>query len=466
MLEVFRMVSSLVARSRSAFLSVLIACVALLLGGCAVPSVEGVIDHAPRVQERVVGAAGPLSPAQSKAVVQRLGVQSDLLQRHLAIEQEIAGTPLALGNRTHLLVDGPATFHAMFAAMKAARRNIYLEYYIFEDVESDGTRLVDLLIEKAHAGVSVAVLYDAYGSVDTPQTVFARLKAAGVTVLEFHPLTDIGTINDRDHRKILAVDNKVAIVGGVNLYTVYQPHPHSRMVASDGNNDPDTWHDTDLEIDGPAAAELQKVFLIHWQDEKGPPLHAFSEPQPRAAGNEAVRIIASDHNDTIPHYYATILSAIRNAEKNIWISAAYFVPTKDEMNDVIAAAQRGVDVRIMLPGHSDEQMAQAVGRAHYGDLLEAGVHIFEEQDGMLHSKWATIDGVWSVVGSSNFDHRSILFNDEVDAVVLGRDTASQLENLFERQVAQARPVTLEAWEHRSIGERFRELYSRALEALL
>jgi cardiolipin synthase len=107
-----------------------------------------------------------------------------------------------------------------------------------------------------------------------------------------------------------------------------------------------------------------------------------------------------------------------------------------------------------------------VGRAHYGALLEAGVHIFEDQDGMLHSKWATIDGVWSVVGSSNFDHRSILFNDEVDAVVLGRDTAAQLEGLFGRELAQARPITLEAWEHRSFGERFREFYSRALEALL
>jgi cardiolipin synthase len=190
-------------------------------------------------------------------------------------------------------------------------------------------------------------------------------------------------------------------------------------------------------------------------------------PRPRAAGEEAVRIIASDHKDTIPRYYATILSAIRSAEKSIWISAAYFVPTTDEMNDLIAAARRGVDVRIMVPANSDEPMAQAVGRANYGDLLAAGIHIFEEQDGMLHSKWMTIDGVWSIVGSSNFDHRSILFNDEVDAVVLGRDTAQQLAGLFERnEASNARPVTLEAWRDRPVGERFREFYSRALEALL
>ncbi|HEX4195242.1 MAG TPA: phospholipase D-like domain-containing protein, partial [Stellaceae bacterium] len=371
----------------------------------------------------------------------------------------------SVGNRTQLLHDGPETFRAMFAAMKAARRNIFLEYYIFENVESDHMHLVDLLTKKARAGVSVAIIYDSYGSIDTPSAVFDELKAAGVKLLGFHPLLDVGAINDRDHRKILAVDNRTAIVGGVNLYTAYQAHPHSRMVASDGP-DPDTWHDTDLEIEGPAAAELQQVFLTHWQDEQGPPLTAVAERSPPAGGNQAVRIIASDHNDTVPRYYATILSAIRSAEKSIWISAAYFVPTEEEKHDLIAAARRGVDVRLMVPANSDEPMAQAVGRANYGDLLKAGIHIFEEQDGMLHSKWATIDGVWSVVGSSNFDHRSILFNDEVDAVVLGRETAAQLESLFDKQIAKAKPVTLQAWSDRPLGERFRELYSRALESLL
>jgi cardiolipin synthase A/B len=220
-----------------------------------------------------------------------------------------------------------------------------------------------------------------------------------------------------------------------------------------------------LEITGPAAAELQRVFLTRWRDEQGTPLKAVAGPPP-ASGDEAVHIIASDHNDTVPRYYATILSAIRNAEKRIWISAAYFVPTEDEREDPIAAAKRGVDVRLMVPGNSDEPMAQAAGRANYGDLLAAGVHIFEEQDGMLHSKWATIDGVWSVVGSSNFDHRSILFNDEVDAVVLGHSTAAQLERLFRGQVAKAKPVTLQNWADRPAAERFREFYSQMIQSLL
>src|SRR6185437_15620221 len=160
------------------------------------------------------------------------------------------------------------------------------------------------------------------------------LRAAGVKLLEFHPVDPLKnpffgfTINDRDHRKILAVDGRTAIVGGVNLYTVYQAHPHQRMQASGGlgslgsgsaDDSNETWHDTDLEIDGRAAAELQRVFVDHWAAENGPPLPKVTDPPPPDAGHEAVRIIASDHNDTIPRYYATILTAIGNAEKNIWI---------------------------------------------------------------------------------------------------------------------------------------------------
>ncbi|HEX4193811.1 MAG TPA: phospholipase D-like domain-containing protein, partial [Stellaceae bacterium] len=229
------MLRSLSSRPFSPLVPVLTLLLAALLAGCAsVPSVDGVIDGTPKKAETVVGARGPLSPEQSKAVIARLGAQSDVLQRHLAIEQEVAGTPLSVGNRTQLLHDGPETFRAMFAAMKAARRNIFLEYYIFENVESDHTHLVDLLTKKARAGISVAIIYDSYGSIDTPSAVFDELKAAGVKLLGFHPLLDVGSINDRDHRKILAVDNRTAIVGGVNLYTAYQAHPHSRMVASDG----------------------------------------------------------------------------------------------------------------------------------------------------------------------------------------------------------------------------------------
>jgi len=447
---------------------------ALLCACAAPPPVNKIIDRTPAESEHVVGVHGPLSPAQSKAIIARLEHQakgSDLLQRHLAIEQALVDTPLITGNRTRLLQDGPATFRAIFKAIRGAKHYVFLEYYIFENVTSDGEHLADLLIQKEREGVEVAIIDDGYGSIDTPSAFLDRLKKAGVLMLEFHPLNPLKaqngySINDRDHRKILVADGNTAIIGGVNLYTAYQRHPHARLVASQGGN-PQTWHDTDIEIDGPAARRVQQVFLDHWVAEGGKPLQAIGQAPPsHAVGGEVVRIIGSNHEDTVPRYDATLLSAIRNAEKSIWLTTAYFVPTQDEMHDLEAAARRGVDVRLMLPGKSDSSLALAVGHADYGDLLEAGVKIFEFENGFLHSKCAVIDGVWSTVGSSNFDHRSILFNDEVDAVVLGRNTAGQLAALFERDENAARQITLTAWEDRPLTEKIRELYSRLVEDLL
>jgi cardiolipin synthase len=452
--------------------SVLAAC--LLFGCASVPDVDDLIERTSGEPQTIVGARGPLSPAQSKAILARLDQQtngSDILDRHLAIEQAVAGAPLVAGNRTTLLQDGPETFRAMFKAIRGAKNRIDLEYYIFENIESDGEHLADLLIAKRQQGVAIDVIYDSYGSVDTPNDFLDQIKAAGVEVLEFHPLNPLKALfgyapNARDHRKILVVDGTLAIVGGVNLYTAYQPHPHARLVASDGGNT-DTWHDIDLEIEGPAAAPLERLFIDHWSLQGGPTLPSPDPPAPAALGNEVVRIIGSDHDDTIPRYYATVLSAIRNAEKTISITTAYFVPTGEEVRDLKAAARRGVDVRLMLPGKSDSAMALAVGRSDYGGLLKAGVKIFELQDGMLHSKSIVIDGVWSAIGSSNFDHRSILFNDEVDAIVLGRDTARQLEAVFEKIADKlAKPVSLADWEDRPLTEKIREFYSSLLVDML
>jgi len=447
---------------------------ALSLCGCAsVPDVDDIGREQQAGTPQIVGAHGPLTAAQSRVILARLAQQSpgsDLLERHLAIEQAVAGAPLIAGNQTTLLHDGPETFRAMFKAIDAAKKSIYLEYYIFENVESDGQYLADLLIAKRQQGVAIGVIYDSYGSMDTPSEFFDRLKAAGIELLEFHPVNSLAgmfTLNDRDHRKILVVDGTVAIVGGVNLFTAYQAHPHATFVASDGAN-PDTWHDTDLEIDGPAAAPLQTLFLDHWAASGGSALPSADPSTPAPAlGKEVVRIIGSDHDDTIPRYYAALLSAIRNADKTIWLTTAYFVPTGDELRDLKAAARRGVDVRLLVPGKSDSSLALAASHSTYGGLLRAGVKIFALQDGMLHSKTVVIDGVWSAIGSSNFDHRSILFNDEVDAIVLGRDTARQLEATFEKsEDTLAEPISLTKWEDRSLTERIRELYSRALIDLL
>lgn len=434
-----------------------------LLAGCASPpDFNQIAATTPGSPPRLRGATGPLTVAQSRAILDRLRRQnpnSDVLQRHLAFEEAITDTPLTVGNKVTLLRDGPASFRAIFDAIGRARNHINLEYYTFEDVEEDGQNLVDMLVAKQQAGVQVNLIYDAIGSSGTPATVFDRLRAAGVKLLEFHPLSDVSAINDRDHRKILLVDGTLGIVGGVNLSKVYA----SNVLTFDKDNKgtpPEHWRDTDLEIEGPAVAELERLFLQHWHQQDGGPLNEadFFPPQhPRDA--QVVRIIGSTPDHSQPVFYITLLSAIRNAESRVWITAAYFVPTHAEMRDLIAAARRGVDVRLLLPSRSDSDLALDTGRSHYKPLLKAGVKIYELQDDILHSKTAVIDGVWSVVGSSNFDGRSVLFNDEVDAVVLGRETASQLEAAFLDDLKQSKEITLTAWEHRPFEEKMKEFFS-------
>ena len=212
---------------------------------------------------------------------------------------------------------------------------------------------------------------------------------------------------------------------------------------------------------------LFRSFLNHWAKQKGPPLTIANDfPTIPPKGTEVVRILGSTPAHAIPRYYVTLLSAIRNAEKSISASAAYFVPTHQEMEDLIDAARRGVDVRLLLPDQSDSERAIAVAHSRYSDLLEAGVKIYETHDLVLHSKTVVVDGVWSVIGSSNFDQRSVLFNDEVDAVVLGSATAQAMEKMFDSDVAGARQIDATQWEQRSLGQKIREMMSRVWQEML
>jgi cardiolipin synthase len=427
-----------------------------LAAACA--AVPKVNDNPAPQPAQIMGARGVLTVQQSRALLDRIAPEAGaagMLKRHTAIEEAVAETPLVAGNATRLLIDGQETFAAMFAAIHAAKVSINLEYYIAEDVASGGEQLGDLLLAKRHDGVAVNMLYDSFGSNATPKEFFQRLRDAGVQVAEFNPFNPI-TFNFRDHRKILVVDGVRAIVGGINLSTTYQSSAGS---GGAGGKSAAYWRDTDLEIDGPAAGELQKLFLKHWQEQKGPPLDpALYLPVIRPQGSEVVRIIGSTPDEKMPRFYVTLLSAIRNAEKNVWLSAAYFVPTDQEEEDLIAAARRGVDVRLLLPSDSDSKMALAVGRSHYGYLLEAGAKIYEVQNEVLHSKTASIDGVWTAVGSSNFDPRSVVFNDEVDAIVLGSATADDFERMFQKDLARARMIDRETWRRRPLSQRLLELF--------
>ena len=438
-----------------------VAICALLTGCATVPKVDD--TPSPQGKPQIVGARGPLTAQQSRALLDRIAPEpgdTSILRRHLAIEEAVAETPLVAGNSTRLLVDGPQTFAAMFAAIKSAKTTINLEYYIFDDVESGGEHLGDLLIAKLREGVTINVIYDSYGSNTTAPEFFKRLKDAGINVVEFNPVNPLNPVmlNKRDHRKVLVADGARAIVGGINLSTEYQSSGPGKSGGVE-NKPGQHWRDTDLEIDGPVVAQLRNFFLAHWTEQKGPPLdNGKYFPAVPARGTEVVRIVGSTPNKEIPRFYVTLLSAIRNAKKNIWLSTAYFVPTDQEEEDIIGAARRGVDVRLLLPSDSDSKMALALGRSHYAYLLEAGVKIYEIQNQVLHSKTASIDGVWTAVGSSNFDPRSVVYNDEVDAVVLGSATAQDFKRMFDADIDMARRIDLATWRRRPLSERLLEIF--------
>ncbi len=396
---------------------------------------------------------------------------ADPLPEQLALDAALGGAAPTAGNRLTILRNGDQTFPAMFAAMAAAQDTIDLEYYIFEDVQSGGQSLGDLLLRKLGEGVAVNISYDGYGSLPTTPAFFDQLRRAGANLVIYHPIDvaavlDPARLNDRDHRKIMVIDGRVAFVGGINLDRVYENPPSAG--ARPGESDAKAfWRDTDARIDGPAVAELQRLFLRNWAHENGPALPQRTYfPKLDSPGTQVVRIIGSAPGEDRPLYYRAFLNAVHAARHSVSLSTGFFTPTHQEREELERAARRGVAVRLVLPSVSDSPSALAVGRAAYGDLLEAGVRIYEIHGAVLHSKLATVDGAWSVIGSSNLDLRSVVYNNEVDAVVLGHETAAAIDGVLDADVTHAREITLQAWRHRSFTERKNEFMARFMAWLL
>jgi cardiolipin synthase A/B len=364
-----------------------------------------------------------------------------------------------------LLHDGGEALAAMFDAMHRARDHINLEYFIFENVRVAGTYLSDLLIGKLGGGIAVNIIYDVYGSRETPASMFDELHKAGTRIVAFNPINPLGALdghspNDRDHRKIMVVDGKVGTVGGTNLARVYE-NPPSAGFPADGDDARAYWRDTAAEMRGPVVAELQRLFFDSWTKQQGDPVQpAHYFPALARQGVQTVRIIGSVPGEDRPLYYLSFETAIRAAQRRIWLSSGYFVPPHQEREDLARAARRGVDLRLVVPSHTDVQGAVYAGRAAYGDLLEVGARIYEMRNAVLHSKIAVVDGVWTSIGSSNLDRRSVVFNNEVDAIILGTETASQVQALLQRDMANSVSVTLQAWQRRPFEERMRELGAR------
>lgn len=416
------------------------------------------------------GADGPLSAARSKAIIKRLQASSapnTVLDLHLAIEESIVGSPLTAGNQIELLQDGPSTYQAMLEAIAGARDHINMESYILDD-DDVGQRFAAALIAKQQAGVQVNLIRDSVGTLGTATAFFTRLSEVGVQIVEFNPVNPLTAkagweVNQRDHRKLLIIDGHIAFLGGINISSVYSgSSPHLGKKAAPGSALP--WRDTDLRIEGPVVSELQELFIVTWAKQKGPPLAArdyFPPLEPR--GSEVVRAIGSSPDDPYSLIYVTLISALRSAQSEIWLTNAYFVPDPQLLATLKEAVARGVDVRLILPSSTDSWLVFHAGRAYYDELLQAGVRLYERHDALLHVKTAVIDGVWSTVGSTNLDWRSFLHNQEVNAVVLGSNFGDKMRAAFRADLAKSREITLPAWQERPLDVRVQELFARRWE---
>jgi len=445
----------------------------LTFGSCAtLPRMEEIYQRLDTEKEgppQIIGPHGQLSPKMSQAVMERLKKQAgptDILARHIALIESISGSPLIAGNKVTLLIDGPATYAAMFKAIQNAKDHINLETYIFEDDEV-GRRFADLLLQKQSEGIQVNLIYDSLGCLNTPAAFFQRLQQGEIRTLEYNPINPAKArekwlLTNRDHRKILIVDGAVAFTGGVNISEVYSSS--SLSGEHHERNIKEAWRDTHVQIEGPAVAEFQNLFLDTWARQKGPelPKGDYSPPL-RKEGNDLVEAVGSTPGQENRITYIMYVSAFIYAENFVHLTNPYFVPDKQTVKALTNAARRGVDVKIILPGISDELTALYAGRSHYTHLLKSGVKLYEHRNAMLHAKTAVIDGVWSTIGSTNMDLWSFLRNNEVNAIILGSDFATEMEAMFEKDIAESDQIHLEQWKKRPLAERMKEWLSRLLQ---
>jgi cardiolipin synthase len=414
----------------------------------------------------VTNAQGTLSAKKSNSLLARRWRNSHVDVAALAaLEEAATGSPLIAGNKVTLLYDGPQTMAAMIAAISTAKDHINLETYIF-DHDEVGIRFADLLIARQRAGVQVNVIYDSVGTIGTPQAFFDKMRDAGIHLLAFNPVNPLKLLgpwepNNRDHRKILIVDGRVAFTGGVNISSTYA---NSSLFRSKGRRDAKVgWRDTHIKVEGPAVAALQWAFLDHWTSQEAPDLPDSNFfPPLKEAGDKLVRVLASEPGGDYEIYKAYVL-AIQEATKSVHITSAYFVPDAQILQALSAAAQRGVDVKIILPGVSDSGLLFHAARSFYSEMLASGIKIFQLQIAVLHAKTAVIDKVWATIGSTNIDTRSFLHNHEINVVVFGEEFGNAMENAFAEDLNYSVEITQEKWEQRPLGDRLKEWTARRLE---
>ncbi|MDB5305791.1 MAG: phospholipase D/Transphosphatidylase [Phycisphaerales bacterium] len=374
----------------------------------------------------------------------------------------LLGPPLVPGNRCTTLRNGDQIFPAMLEAIRSANKTITLETYIYWS-GSIGREFTQALSERARAGVKVHVMLDWLGSGRINQEFLKTMKESGVEVCEYHPFHwwDPATyrqINNRTHRKLLIVDGKLGFTGGVGIADEW------------GGNaqDPGHWRDNHYRIEGPIVAQLQAAFLDNWMKSTGEVLAGESYFPPLANdGKLWAQVFKSSSQSGSESMELMMLLSIAAAGDHIRLESAYFVPNTLTSEQLIAARRRGVSVEIIVPGPKiDEKVVRQASHATWGELLQAGVKIYEYQPTMFHCKQLVVDDIWVSIGSSNLDNRSFRLNDEANLNVLDPKFAAEQIGVFEDDKRHSHEFTYEMWRHRPMGEKISEQFARMLSWLL
>lgn len=362
-------------------------------------------------------------------------------------------------NKIEILSTGEGTFESMFDTIKNAKEHIHLEFFIFDD-DNISNKLRELLIQKAKEGVRVRMIYDYWGSFGLTKKYIKSLRDGGVYVKPFLPfrwkITRSSKINYRNHRKLVVVDGKVGFTGGINVADRYIY----------GNN-LGMWRDTFVKLEGPSVHGLQLLFIIDWYFVERKIIEGAKYfPKPQQFNNNLVQIVSSGPDTDWEAIMQGLASAFMSATKYIYIHTPYFMPSEVIGTCLQMSALSGVDVRLMIPEHSDSKLSDASTSSFLGQALESGMRVYKYQNGFLHSKAIVIDDFVSIVGSCNLDERSFMQNFEANAFIYEKKTALRLKELFIKDIDRCEEITLATWTNRKRKQKLRESFARLFSPIM
>jgi cardiolipin synthase len=368
----------------------------------------------------------------------------------------LLGPPIVEGNAVETLLNGDQIFPPMLEAIRSAKKTVTFESYIYWEGEI-AEQFTDALCDRAKNGVKVHVILDSVGADKIDDKYLKRMKDCGVEYVMYHGLHwyDIFAtqrINNRTHRKLLVVAGTVGFTGGVGVADEWM-----------GNADsPKHWRDTHYRIEGPAVAQLQAAFADNWMETTGHVLVGadYFPIDGKKPGDLTAQVFKSSSDSGSESMELMYLLSMSAARKNIRLATAYFVPDKLTIKTLLAARKRGVSVQIIVPGGKiDEKIVRRASRARWGEMLQAGIEIYEYQPTMYHCKQMIVDDQWVSIGSANLDNRSFRLNDEANLNVMNASFAQEQIKVFEEDLSKSKRITYDEWKHRPLGEQLIEGFS-------